>query len=193
MTEMKENILRAMSRLIEIQGYHATGLNEIIKVSGAPKGSVYYYFPEGKEQIAVEAIRESGRFIAARLGNLLAREDRAIDAVFTFVLGMAENMESSGLLSGSPLTTASAEAGSTSEAIRQACLEAFDAILDTFVQKLSGEGMDDGTARDLSSYIVTVIEGGILMSRAYRDVKPLRDAAGFLRDSIEETLRKKSR
>jgi len=71
MTDVRANILTAMARLIEKQGYHATGLNEIIRESGAPKGSVYYYFPGGKEQIGAEAILESSRMIAGRLRSML--------------------------------------------------------------------------------------------------------------------------
>ena len=67
MSETRARILLTMARLIEKQGYHATGLNEIIRESGAPKGSVYYYFPGGKEQIGAEAILEAGKIIAARL------------------------------------------------------------------------------------------------------------------------------
>jgi len=43
MSETRAKILLTMARLIEKQGYHATGLNEIIKDSGAPKGSLYYF------------------------------------------------------------------------------------------------------------------------------------------------------
>ena len=71
MSDTRARILLTMARLIEKQGYHATGLNEIIRESGAPKGSVYYYFPGGKEQIGAEAILEAGKIISARLRGLL--------------------------------------------------------------------------------------------------------------------------
>ena len=52
MANTREIIIETTCDLMENQGYHATGLNEIVKVSGAPKGSLYYYFPEGKESLA---------------------------------------------------------------------------------------------------------------------------------------------
>lgn len=54
MNPAKQQILEAAARLFERQGYHATGLNEIIRESSAPKGSLYYYFLDGKEQIGAE-------------------------------------------------------------------------------------------------------------------------------------------
>ena len=84
MTDFRGKILISMARLIEKQGYHATGLNEIISDSGAPKGSVYYYFPGGKEQIGAEAILESGQIISGRLKGLLQEEVKPSDAIHDF-------------------------------------------------------------------------------------------------------------
>lgn len=54
--DTKEIILQCATRLFQRQGYNGTGLNQIIEESGAPKGSIYYHFPNGKEEIAVESI-----------------------------------------------------------------------------------------------------------------------------------------
>ena len=74
MSDARSRILLTMARLIEKQGYHATGLNEIIRESNTPKGSLYYYFPGGKEQIGAEAILEAGKIISGRLRGVLAGE-----------------------------------------------------------------------------------------------------------------------
>ena len=51
----RQAIVDAAVALFRKQGYAATGLNEIVEASGAPKGSLYYYFPKGKASIAVAA------------------------------------------------------------------------------------------------------------------------------------------
>src|SRR4030042_5839974 len=115
MSDTRSQILLAMARLIEKQGYHATGLNEIIRASGAPKGSVYSYFPEGKEQIGAEAILESGKIIAGRLRGLLEVDLSPAEAIRNFLMHLAEDVEKSGFGAASPLTTATIETAATSE------------------------------------------------------------------------------
>jgi len=185
MTDVRANILTAMARLIEKQGYHATGLNEIIRESGAPKGSVYYYFPGGKEQIGAEAILESSRMIAGRLRSMLTGDASPARAVSNFLLGMADNMEQAGFGAGSPLTTASVETAITSEKLNLACREALDGIQSAFSEKFLAGRCGETEAGELALYVTTVVEGAILMSRTYHRVEPLRLAARHLQPYLE--------
>jgi TetR/AcrR family transcriptional repressor of lmrAB and yxaGH operons len=177
MADTREKILITMARLIEKQGYHATGLNEIIRESGAPKGSVYYFFPGGKEQIGAEAILESGKIISERLIAMLGAESDPAEAIQAFMLKMAENMVASGYNAGSPLTTATIETAMTSETINIACRQAFDMILSAVTAKFVESGTERAEAENLALFITTVIEGGILMSRTYQSAEPLKLAA----------------
>ena len=81
MTVKRDEVIAATGRLLELQGYHATGLNQIIRESGAPKGSLYYYFPEGKGALAAEAIEQSGRDIAGNIARSLAAHDDPVAAI----------------------------------------------------------------------------------------------------------------
>lgn len=55
-TDARSRAIATAERLFRIQGYTATGLTQILKESGAPKGSFYFHFPRGKTQLAEEAI-----------------------------------------------------------------------------------------------------------------------------------------
>jgi TetR/AcrR family transcriptional repressor of lmrAB and yxaGH operons len=184
MSETREKILLSMARLIEKQGYHATGLNEIIKDSGAPKGSLYYFFPDGKEQIGVEAIKESGKMIAARLRMMLRGAGTPAETIHTFLGKMADSVETTRFGAGSPLTTAAVETAVTNDAINKACRDAFDLVMEAFKDKFIAHGMDSTRAADLAAYVTSVIEGGILLSRTYRNADPLRLVGRHLRDYL---------
>lgn len=56
MNTTRDQIIETTCELLEAYGYHATGLNQILTKSGTPKGSLYYYFPEGKEELTSETL-----------------------------------------------------------------------------------------------------------------------------------------
>ncbi|WP_256860452.1 TetR/AcrR family transcriptional regulator [Bacillus sonorensis] len=80
-TKSRDKILRTASRLFRKQGYHATGLAQITAESGAPRGSIYYYFPGGKEKLAAEAIKLTGERIKTYISSTLSREADPVKSV----------------------------------------------------------------------------------------------------------------
>jgi TetR/AcrR family transcriptional repressor of lmrAB and yxaGH operons len=57
--DSKQRMIAATATLMQRQGYHATGLNQIVKEARAPKGSLYFHFPGGKEELAETALAEA--------------------------------------------------------------------------------------------------------------------------------------
>src|SRR5436190_501822 len=77
----RERLLDSAVDLLQRQGYHGTGLNELLERSEAPRGSLYHYFPGGKEQIGAEAIARAGGQVAAAVVHLLRAKRSVADAV----------------------------------------------------------------------------------------------------------------
>lgn len=186
MSTVREQILQTTSSLLEKQGFHGTGLNEIIKESGAPKGSLYYYFPGGKEQIAAEAVLQSGSMTAERIRAGLAGAGPASQAIHDFIMNVAGHVESSGFGAGGPLTAVSMETATQSERINQACREAYGLIVTAFRDKLLDSGIPAERAAALATFITASIEGGIILSRTWHTADPLRLVAGQLRSLLAE-------
>ena len=181
MSTAREQILQTTCTLLEKQGYHGTGLNEIVKESGAPKGSLYYYFPEGKEQITSEAILESSRATSERIRANLQNTENAAKAIHDFILLVAENVERSGFAAGSPLTAVAMETATQSERINLACRESYAMLQTAFKEKLIGSGYTKPKADELATFIVASVEGGIILSRTHHTVDPLRLVAKQLK------------
>lgn len=181
MSTAREQILQTTRTLLEKQGYHGTGLNEIVKESGSPKGSLYHYFPAGKEQIVAEAVLESGRETAERILIELKAGGSASKAVADFVLNIAEHVELSGFAAGSPLTSVAMETATQSERINLACREAYALLQVAFTERLSEYGFTKTKAGELATFIVASIEGGIILSRTNHTADPLRLVAKQLK------------
>lgn len=181
MSNVRDQILQTTCDLLEKQGYHGTGLNEIVRESGAPKGSLYHYFPDGKEQIAAEAVLQTGQVTAERIRMGLAGTNSASKAVYDFILLIAENVESSGFGAGGPLTAVAMETATQSERINSACREAYEMIESAFREKLLETGFTSARAKELATFITASIEGGIILSRTYHTAVPLQMVAKQLR------------
>lgn len=188
MSNAREQILQTTCDLLEKQGYHGTGLNEIVKESGAPKGSLYYYFPEGKEQITAEAVLQSGRAVSERIRAGLKASNSAPKAIHDFILLIAENVERSGFAAGSPLTAVAMETATQSERINLACREAYGMLQTAFKEKLLEGGLSSVKAEELSVFVTASIEGAIILSRTLHTADPLRLVAKHLRAAVSSNL-----
>jgi TetR/AcrR family transcriptional repressor of lmrAB and yxaGH operons len=177
MNPTKQQILEAAARLFEKQGYHATGLNEIIRESNAPKGSLYYYFSEGKEQIGAETALWSAAQMVERIRFGLAQSTDPAEAVHILALGIAGAVEQSGFAAGGPLMMLAAESAVRSEKLNAACREAYNLMQAVFTEKFSGKA-------DLAQFVLATLEGAILLSRVEHSGEPLRRAAEHLKTYI---------
>lgn len=181
MNQSKQHILETAARLFEKQGYHATGLNEIIRESGAPKGSLYYYFPEGKEQIGAETALWSAEQMAGRIRRGLAQAENPAEAVRQLAQGIAGAVEQSGFTAGGPLMMLAAESAVGSERLNAACLAAYASMQAVFTEKLAGE-------EALAEFVLSTLEGAILLSRVQHSGDPLRRAGEQLYTLIKEKM-----
>ncbi|NDJ55375.1 MAG: TetR/AcrR family transcriptional regulator [Chloroflexi bacterium] len=174
MNESRRQILETTTTLLEAQGYHATGMNQIIRESGAPKGSLYYYFPDGKDGLTAEAIEHASAAVVERIHTELAVIDDPAEAIGQFITNIAFHVEASGFKTGGPLMTVALETATTNERLNLTCRAAYQRLVDAFADKLDKSGLDAKQAQELATFIVASIEGAVLLSRTYHNTSPLR-------------------
>lgn len=184
MTAARDQIVQATCELFERQGYYATGLNEIIHESGAPKGSLYYYFPAGKEELGEQAIAQTAQNLVERIRANLAQVTDPAEAMESFVRRIADSVEATQFSTGGPLTAVAMETATRSERLNLACRAAFGEIQAVFAEKLTTSGYEPGLAGELATFITASIEGGVLLSRTAHSGDPLRQVAGLLAHTI---------
>jgi TetR/AcrR family transcriptional repressor of lmrAB and yxaGH operons len=170
----RDQIVAATCDLMEAQGFHATGLSEIIRASGAPRGSLYYYFPDGKEGLAAEAIARTGAALAARIAGGLAEAPALGPGLAYLADQIAGAVERSGFRAGGPLTSVAMETATTSERLNLACRDAFTRLKGAFTCRLAADGYPPARAEELAEFITASIEGGIILARTYHSGDPLR-------------------
>ncbi|SDM81739.1 TetR/AcrR family transcriptional regulator [Allokutzneria albata] len=183
----RQRILEAARTLFRRQGYHATGLNQVLDEGAAPKGSLYFHFPGGKEQLAVEAVRLSATELRGAVDLLIQTTPDTAAALRASADLLGGLLEHSGFRDGCPISTVALEAAAGSDAIREACAEGYQSWIDLIAERLRADGADEAAAAELATFAVSAIEGALLLARVQRDTTPLRCVAARIATMIEET------
>lgn len=169
----RDKIVRATAVLLRKRGYAATGINEILALSGAPKGSLYYYFPRGKEQIAAEAVRYAGAKVRATLDELAATARSSADTVRAYGALLAGWMAQSDFTDGCPIATTMLEVAPAQAEITDAGRQAFEDWALPFAEQLARGGVSPDRARSLATFAVTALEGALILARVRRSDQPI--------------------
>ncbi|MFF9016535.1 TetR/AcrR family transcriptional regulator [Streptomyces sp. NPDC014870] len=172
-TGTRERIVVTAARLIQRQGYVGTGIKQIAQEAEATLGSVYHFFPGGKEAVAVEAIAHSREEFAAMLRTALDGEDDPAAAVDACARLLARELRDSGWIDGCPVTAAALETLGTDNAIQRACAEAFLIWQRVVTDKLLGCGFPDPEARDLAQTVINTLEGAEVTAQVTHSETPL--------------------
>ncbi|WP_256701090.1 TetR/AcrR family transcriptional regulator [Paenibacillus sp. P46E] len=174
----REAIVDTASRLFFTQGYHATGLSQIIKDSDSPKGSLYYYFPHGKEELALTCINKTSEIVVRQLRQYVEKEITVTEAVQEFIHQMVKDAEESDFKGMVPFSFwVAVETSCISEELRTACQAVFMDWQDVILQRLLEEGTDTQLAADKASVVVSLFEGALLQTLTCRTTGPLLAAS----------------
>ncbi|MEV4682361.1 TetR/AcrR family transcriptional regulator [Streptomyces kurssanovii] len=167
-TETRDRLLDATQELIETGGYFGAGLNQVVAASGAPRGSLYFHFPGGKDQLVGESVRRAGRAITDTLAGAEPGPSAA-----EFVAGvlrlLGDRLAESGWRRGCPVATVALETAATSDLLHDACSEVYSSWEAALRARL--EGRPD--ADDLAVTVLALIEGALLLARTHRSREPL--------------------
>ena len=184
----KQRIVERSAELFMRQGYASTGVKQIVAEAGAPFGSLYHFFPAGKEQLGAETIRWSG----ARYGQLIdlffVTGADPVAATRAFFAAAGETLRETGYADACPIATVALEVSSTSEPMREACAQVFASWIDAAAARLSESGVPPRRSRALAVSMLASLEGAFVLARAVRSTEPVEIAGAAATASVREAL-----
>lgn len=172
-TTQRDKIIRATADLFRRQGYAATGLSDIVEKSRAPKGSLYHYFPGGKDEIAAVAVRYAGEKVRRTLEDLASSTQSPGDLLRSYGKLVAGWMAESGFRDGCPITTAILETAPDKDDIAAAGKAAFTSWFDILEARLTANGLNKKRARELSRLAIMALEGALILARVEASPAPI--------------------
>jgi AcrR family transcriptional regulator len=173
----RQPIINTAVTLFRRQGYSRTGLNEIVDVSGAPKGSLYHYFPLGKSSIAVAAVTEAGRRVATTLTKLVEECRSTGELLRRHAELLSGWMRASGFRDGCPITTVLLELAPGDRDVTEAGRSAYRMRVAILADKLVADGFPRARADALAVLCTSALQGALIQSRVERSGRPLEITA----------------
>ena len=169
--------------LLREKGLTGTSFGDVIDHSGAPRGSIYHHFPEGKAQLVEEAMRYAGGYVADFIGDA-----DPIEALHSFTRGWHTQLERSDFRAGCPIVAVAIEAHSDAPQLAEAAANAFASWQQAMAHLLERDGVEAARARRLAATTVAAIEGAVVICRAQRSMKPLDDVSQELEAMLKTAL-----
>jgi AcrR family transcriptional regulator len=182
----RDRVVLAAARLLRTRGYAGTSLRDIVKAADAPWGSLQHYFPGGKDQIVVEAMKTGTAQVDRMIDDAFSRGRGAEAAVRAFFVAGAEAMERRDYQAGCPVALVGLEYAGGGGEIAQLSRASLDGWVERFATYLREDGIESRAARRLGAAIINQYEGALILSRIGRDAGPLRDAGNAMRRLVAD-------
>ena len=188
MNPTRQRILEASAELLRRQGYNSTGVKQIVTEARAPFGSLYHFFPGGKEQLGAEAIRVSGALYEQLIPAVFDPAPDLPSAVRMFFAGAGEHLRETGYADACPISTVALEVSSTSEPLREACRDVFERWIELGAERFVRGGLSPSRARELAIAFFSALEGAFVLARASGSTDALAVARVLTAAAVERAL-----
>jgi len=170
-------MIEATALLIRHRGYHGTSLNDILSASAAPRGSLYFHFPGGKDQLIIEVTRASVADVTERLGAELAAESNPAVAVRRIYQSVERMLEENRFSLGCPVAPVVLDAPNDVPDLAEICRSAFEQWIGLLRRAFMRAGVAEQRAQALALLVESSLEGLMVIARATLDRAPLAAVA----------------
>ena len=175
-SDSKGKTLAAAAKLFRQQGYHGTALHDILAAGGSPRGSLYFHFPKGKEEIGEAALTLAGEAVRQAIAHAAETSANAEIFLTRVARGMASDLEKSGYKEGCPIATTALETAAQSDVLGAATGNVFRKWEHEIRRGLERFGMTSGDADLVATLVLSQLEGALLLARTYRSLEPIQRA-----------------
>ncbi len=188
-TDSRSRMIHAAAELFRQRGYHATAFSDVIEASGAPRGSTYFHFPGGKQELAREAIALAGDEIEELVALAAGRADGPGSLVRALGDVVAARMEGSDYRSGCAIATTVLELAPKNEELSADFEAVFGRWRAALTREFEAWAIGPGRAIRLADLVMSAFEGGLVLSRAARSTQAFKTTIQAVADVIDDEPR----
>jgi AcrR family transcriptional regulator len=171
----RHQMLLSAAEVLRERGAAGVTIDEVLTRSGAPRGSVYYHFPEGRNQLLTEALRFAGDAITAIIDDEVDRG--GIPLVRRFVEFWERTLAGSDFTAGCPVVAAAIGSADDDPALARVAGEIFNRWRGALTRAFVADGFNEADAGSLAVTCIASLEGAVVLCRSTRSIDPLHDVA----------------
>ncbi len=166
------NMLVGAAEVLRERGAAGVTIDEVLQRSGAPRGSVYYHFPEGRSQIVYEALQLAGESITELIDEAATKGGAHL--VQRFVEFWDHVLADSDFTAGCPVVAAAIGCSEGGPQLTSVAGAIFGHWRDALTRAFEADGCGQAEAASLAITCIAALEGAVVLCRASRDLEPLR-------------------
>ncbi|GAA1231104.1 TetR/AcrR family transcriptional regulator [Pseudonocardia alaniniphila] len=172
-------MVAAARRLFRQRGYVATAFSDVLEASEAPRGSVYFHFPGGKEELGVEVALLHLAELIAEVNRAALRARTPAELIEAFVDASRRGLVASDYREGCAVAPIIIETTPDSAQLTAVTSRGVRDIVATLAARLTEKGVPADAATPLAVATVAGTQGALIVARSLRDDSPfdaVRDA-----------------
>lgn len=174
----RDKMLVSAAQVMRECGAAGVTIDSVLARSGTPRGSVYYHFPDGRNQILTEALRYAGDSITGVIDEAAERGARAL--LREFVDLWERLLTEGGFTAGCPVAAAALGSADDELGLKVAAGDILDRWCAAMTRAFIADGFDEKDAASLAVTSIAALEGAIMLCRSTRSAAPLREVGDQL-------------
>ena len=179
--ETRNRMVEGAARLLAQRGLQETSFSEVLELTGAPRGSIYHHFPNGKDQLVAEAIELAGANAVRLIG--LAPSSSAPDITAHFLSMWRHVLRASNYTAGCSVLAVTI--ATDSPALLGHAADVFRAWRLRLSELLIEGGLAEPAAARFAALLIASTEGAVVLSRAEQSMEPFELVAEQLLEQAE--------
>jgi TetR/AcrR family transcriptional repressor of nem operon len=187
----RERLIEAALRLFWEKGYANTSMSELLSAAKANSGSFYHFFSSKEDLLLAVLDRYVALLHPALLGPAWEGVDDPIERIFALLARYRLSILQTDCTFGCPIGRLALEIGPEQEEVHRRLAKNFDgwtAAVRECLERAADRLPPDTDRERLSKFVLAVMEGGVMLSRSHRDVKPFDQAVSELRAYFNRLL-----
>ncbi|MGD1223158.1 TetR/AcrR family transcriptional regulator [Streptomyces krungchingensis] len=186
-SDSRDRMVLSAAALLREYGASATSIDRVLAHSGAPRGSVYHHFPGGRTQLIDEAVALAGDIVSGLLDSAAHAGD-PLEAVDAFFALWRERLLDSDFRNGCPIVAVAVETNDDAPQLARSAAAVFARWQESLAALLLHGGVPRERSTRLAAFIISAVEGAVIMCRAERSTAPIEAAAAEIHDLLRLAL-----